>query len=127
MGRSRESRGRSSSSGSYGDSRGGDSRGGSKGGDFRGGSKRGRNSDRSSDGRSRRFSRTGRNLEMTKVTCNSCGDACEVPFKPTSNKPVFCRDCFEKDGKEIRGKQSNKDFDVINEKLDKIMDSLGIE
>jgi CxxC-x17-CxxC domain-containing protein len=32
--------------------------------------------------------------EMHKATCSSCGKECEVPFKPTEGRPVFCRDCF---------------------------------
>ena len=34
--------------------------------------------------------------EMHKATCTECGQECEVPFKPTEGKPVFCRDCFMK-------------------------------
>lgn len=78
-------------------------------------------------GRGRNFGRgSGRDrprLEMTRVTCSSCGVKCEVPFKPTSNKPVYCSDCFEKTGS---GRSSNKDLDKINEKLDKIMEALKI-
>lgn len=33
-----------------------------------------------------------------KATCASCGDACEVPFKPNASKPVYCRNCFKKEG-----------------------------
>ncbi|MFH1630751.1 MAG: CxxC-x17-CxxC domain-containing protein [Candidatus Aenigmatarchaeota archaeon] len=34
--------------------------------------------------------------EMHKVTCSECGKECEVPFKPTEGRPVFCKDCFQK-------------------------------
>tara|TARA_Y100000310_G_C20670871_1_gene810212 strand:+ start:645 stop:809 length:165 start_codon:yes stop_codon:yes gene_type:complete len=34
--------------------------------------------------------------EMHKATCSECGQDCEVPFKPTEGKPVYCRDCFRK-------------------------------
>jgi len=34
--------------------------------------------------------------EMHKATCSECGKECEVPFKPTEGKPVYCRDCFQK-------------------------------
>ncbi|MDP3640411.1 MAG: DNA-directed RNA polymerase [Nanoarchaeota archaeon] len=34
--------------------------------------------------------------EMHKATCSDCGQECEVPFKPTEGKPVFCRDCYAK-------------------------------
>ena len=32
--------------------------------------------------------------EMHKATCSECGNECEVPFKPTEGKPVFCRECY---------------------------------
>jgi len=62
---------------------------------------------------------------MTKVTCSSCGEKCEVPFKPTSSKPVYCAACFAK--KDKVSSDSSKDFDLINEKLNKIMKALKIE
>ena len=34
--------------------------------------------------------------EMHKAPCSDCGNECEVPFKPTEGKPVYCRDCFSK-------------------------------
>lgn len=34
--------------------------------------------------------------EMHKAKCAECGEECEVPFKPTEGKPVYCRDCFRK-------------------------------
>jgi len=34
--------------------------------------------------------------EMSKAVCSDCKKDCEVPFKPTEGKPVFCRDCFPK-------------------------------
>lgn len=37
--------------------------------------------------------------QMHKVKCADCGTTCEVPFKPTGNKPVYCRDCFGKGGR----------------------------
>jgi CxxC-x17-CxxC domain-containing protein len=33
---------------------------------------------------------------MHKAVCDKCGNDCEVPFVPTSGKPIFCSDCFEK-------------------------------
>ena len=30
------------------------------------------------------------------VTCAECGKQTTVPFKPTGNRPVLCRDCFAK-------------------------------
>ena len=34
--------------------------------------------------------------EMHKATCAECKQECEVPFKPTEGKPVYCRDCYAK-------------------------------
>ena len=79
----------------------------------------GRSSGRSS-GRGLHHNRGSRqNVGMTKVTCSTCKAKCEVPFKPTSSKPVYCSDCFVKKGSQ--GKVSKGDLDTINEKLDKIM------
>ncbi len=36
--------------------------------------------------------------EMFPATCGTCGQACEVPFKPTGMHPVFCRNCFKAQG-----------------------------
>ncbi|MFH1420716.1 MAG: CxxC-x17-CxxC domain-containing protein [Candidatus Aenigmatarchaeota archaeon] len=34
--------------------------------------------------------------EMHKATCSDCKKECEVPFKPTEGRPVFCKECFMK-------------------------------
>ena len=74
---------------------------------------------RSEGRRSDRNRRSRQNVEMTKVTCSACKAKCEVPFKPTSSKPIYCNDCFTK--KSNQDKVSKEDLDTINEKLDKIM------
>ncbi len=107
------------------DSRGGAGRGG--GGRFFGGG--GGGFGRSDD----------RPREMFKTTCSNCGKDCEVPFRPTSGKPVYCSDCFEKMGgrspssdRPERSDRSNfrpqaprvddsKQFSDLNAKLDKII------
>ena len=38
----------------------------------------------------------GRPREMFKVTCSDCKKECEVPFKPSGDRPVYCKDCFSK-------------------------------
>ena len=43
---------------------------------------------------SRRFD--SRPREMHKAVCAECKKECEVPFKPTADKPVYCRECFMK-------------------------------
>lgn len=37
-----------------------------------------------------------RDRQMFKAVCAGCGKPCEVPFRPTGDKPVFCSDCFSK-------------------------------
>jgi len=32
--------------------------------------------------------------KMYQTTCDKCGDSCQVPFIPTSGKPVYCSSCF---------------------------------
>ena len=34
--------------------------------------------------------------EMHKATCADCGNECEVPFKPTEGRPVYCKECYQK-------------------------------
>lgn len=63
---------------------GGGNRGG--GGGFRGGN----------GGGGRPSFRGGDRGEVTmhKTTCDECKKSCEVPFRPSGDKPVFCSDCF---------------------------------
>jgi CxxC-x17-CxxC domain-containing protein len=95
--------------------------------------------------------------QMHRATCAKCGAICEVPFKPTSRKPVYCKNCFSKDnGSDSRrsdnfrkdnrfesnrpnffGKEEHKsspksdnhekEFEKINKKLDKILKALEKE
>lgn len=34
--------------------------------------------------------------DLHPATCATCNKACEVPFRPTGDRPVYCRDCFGK-------------------------------
>ena len=38
----------------------------------------------------------GRSREMFDVICSNCGQQTQVPFQPTSGRPVYCSDCFSK-------------------------------
>ena len=64
-----------------------------------GGRGRDRDSDQGRDrGRDRR-SRSERH-EMHPAICEKCGKDCEVPFKPTEGKPIYCDDCFKEKSRE---------------------------
>lgn len=34
--------------------------------------------------------------EMFPAVCDECGKDTQVPFQPTSGKPVYCSECFER-------------------------------
>jgi CxxC-x17-CxxC domain-containing protein len=82
--------------------------------------------------------------EMFSAVCDDCGDECQLPFKPSSSKPVYCSRCFEKRG-ERSGLRDNKSdrgsseggnskeigelkaqIITMNAKLEKIMFALNI-
>jgi len=86
-----EGSGRSFGNSSGGRSSGGRSYGNSGGRSF-GNSSGGRSFGNSSGGRS--FDR-GEPAEKHKATCSECGQECEVPFKPTPGKSVYCFECFK--------------------------------
>lgn len=111
-------------------SRGGFNRGGGRGG-FGGGRSSfggGRGGFGRSDDRGPR--------EMFKTTCSNCGKDCEVPFRPTNGKPVYCSDCFEKMGNQPSSFRpqtqfqaqpaisNNAQLEALNTKLDKIISLL---
>src|SRR3989344_4417267 len=37
-----------------------------------------------------------REVSMHRAVCSNCGQNCEVPFRPTGDKPVYCNNCFVK-------------------------------
>ncbi|MDD5251482.1 MAG: hypothetical protein PHT12_02505 [Patescibacteria group bacterium] len=91
------------------------------------------------DGQPRRFGDrdAGRSSfgekQMFSATCSQCGSRCEVPFRPTGEKPVYCRACFGKDthapSRDVRPAvdQYKAQFETLNYKLDRIMRALGVE
>ncbi|MBQ9516916.1 MAG: zinc-ribbon domain containing protein [Eubacterium sp.] len=34
--------------------------------------------------------------EMHDAVCAQCGKACQVPFEPKEDRPVYCSECFAK-------------------------------
>ena len=87
-----------------------------------------------SDGRPGRrgFERSSRNPEQRIVheaICDRCCNRCELPFKPTGIKPVYCSSCHKKNEYiESRNqyKPSSGELEQINIKLDKILKALKI-
>lgn len=69
-------------------------------------------------------------VSMHKAICDNCGKECQVPFRPTSGKPIFCSSCFgEKKNSEPRNtetgqSQYKEQFEQLNSKLDKILNIL---
>lgn len=93
--------------------------------------------------------------QMFQAVCSKCGQNCEVPFKPTGDRPVFCNNCFKSQGQDrpkftpqnfagqprqtqvsagqsARPPQSHKDgpgyqaqFETLNVKLDKVLAMLA--
>lgn len=51
------------------------------------------------------------------AVCADCGNNCKVPFRPSNDKPVFCKNCFG-DKKTVGAKDK---FEELNVKLDKIL------
>ena len=94
----------------------------------------------------RSFGDHGGGREMHKAVCSNCGRDCEVPFEPTGSKPVYCYECFKKNGGGVDSRrfqdrsprrpdferrnesrpQNNEQFEVINRKLDKMLEMLTV-
>ena len=49
-------------------------------------------------GASKPWERGGERPPMHDATCNQCGNPCQVPFRPTGSKPIYCSACFKKEG-----------------------------
>ncbi len=73
---------------------------------------------------------------MHQAICDQCGKPCEVPFRPTSGKPVYCNTCFgsKREAGNNRGgggfgsdidKGSNyelkKQLEILNVKMDRLI------
>ncbi|MFH1776403.1 MAG: CxxC-x17-CxxC domain-containing protein [Candidatus Omnitrophota bacterium] len=37
-----------------------------------------------------------RERTYTRVICADCNKECEIPFKPSGDRPVYCKECFSK-------------------------------
>ena len=52
-------------------------------------------------------------VTMHRAVCNQCGKSCEVPFRPTDGKPVYCNVCF-RDKKETGNNRGDDRFPQKN-------------
>jgi CxxC-x17-CxxC domain-containing protein len=49
---------------------------------------------------------------MHKAVCDECHKSCEVPFRPSQDKPIYCNDCFSSkrdDGDRAPRREFNND------------------
>ena len=44
---------------------------------------------------------SNRSFSLHDAVCDECGKNCQVPFRPSGGKPIYCSDCFEKKVEEI--------------------------
>ncbi|MEI6494679.1 MAG: CxxC-x17-CxxC domain-containing protein [bacterium] len=69
-------------------------RGGDRGGDRGGFRPAGRSFSRPSFGGGNRGGNDRGPVTMHQAICAECGNSCEVPFRPSGDKPVYCSNCF---------------------------------
>jgi len=82
-------------------------------------------------------------VTMYPAVCDQCGKSCEVPFRPTQGKPVYCDVCFKSRGEAENNRgggrfstpvrtnidsnvsKGNKDelkqLEILNEKMDQLI------
>lgn len=61
-------------------------------------------------GNDRGGSRDGRPREMFSAVCDNCGNDCQVPFRPSGEKPVYCSNCFDKTSDRGGQRESRNDY-----------------
>ena len=80
----------------------------------------------SSSGRDSKKKSYFQEKRMYSAICTECGNKCEVPFRPTGGKPIYCSNCFRK-GDSTGGtntEQFKEQFEILNTKLDNILNLL---
>ncbi len=67
-----------------------------------------------------RFDKGSRDREMFQATCDSCSNSCQVPFKPSGDKPVLCDNCFSKKREDSsREYKSSQSFGERNDRAER--------
>lgn len=60
-------------------------------------------------------------ITMHQAICDQCGKPCEVPFRPTGEKPVYCSACFEGKREIGNNDEVKKQLEILNEKMDRLI------
>jgi CxxC-x17-CxxC domain-containing protein len=47
---------------------------------------------------------------MFSAVCDNCGNDCQVPFRPSGEKPVYCSNCFDKTSDRGGRNESRNDY-----------------
>lgn len=68
--------------------------------------------------------------QMHQAVCDNCRKECEVPFRPTSGKPIFCSSCFENnrgsDSRRFEGRHSDRANSLADKQMfDAVCDECG--
>ncbi len=92
----------------------------------------------SRSGGGRGFERRGFNdrnsrgpAQMHQAVCDNCRQNCEVPFQPTSGKPIYCSNCFENnrggsDSRRFENRRSERPSSFADKQMfDAICDECG--
>ncbi|MGB7957864.1 MAG: CxxC-x17-CxxC domain-containing protein [Minisyncoccia bacterium] len=87
-------------------------------------------------------------IELFDAVCSKCGKACQVPFRPNGQKPVYCRACFGSPANAPAGRENfvrrdapvasfeprndnreladlKQQLGAVNSKIDSILKTLG--
>lgn len=78
---------------------------------------------------------------LYRAKCDKCNSACEVPFQPTGQRPVYCRDCFRTTDANFFDKKPSfnnaphpnssnneevvKQLKALNTKMDQLLEALS--
>jgi CxxC-x17-CxxC domain-containing protein len=80
---------------------------------------------------------------MHDAVCDACGEPCQVPFRPSGGKPIYCDNCFNKNKKTGFNNDNKRNHDFVKrdnnnpqlkdelrmviDKLDKILQILSVD
>jgi CxxC-x17-CxxC domain-containing protein len=69
--------------------------------------------------------RRGGDTQLFDAVCSKCGNKCQVPFRPTGQKPVYCNACF---GEQLEGSRERfSKRDNYSRSFEPRMDNRGME